>query len=445
MKKYILWFVADHPHFRLPELYSICSMYSISMTILGSEEEPSIGWLKLNTFLIVLLDDEHAADLLASRSMLLKEVWEYWADGATYDDVHAVLKESKVLWSRFEHQKSFKFSVAALNAGILPERRQEIVESFSYMGFTGDIRMYNPELDVACIEDHYPQEHRPPHLTSTLRRIYMGRKLREGQRKLLSLYSLKTRHYIGNTAMPPEISFLMANQAKACPGKLVYDPFVGTGSMLLSCAHFGSFVMGSDLDGRQLRGKGEGGTRSNFEAYGLTDKLIDFFTGDITQFPLDTGDIFDAIVCDPPYGVRAGAKKLGRKGNRKPLAEEPFMLEDGNYSHRMPDYLPPMQAFEMSEVLTTLLSLSHRLLKPGGRLVYFLPTVETEYKDDDVPTLSGMTLIANSVQEFGHWARRLITMEKLSRSANTKDPTTAGVSKQPAHFDFRRKYFKDTI
>lgn len=32
--------------------------------------------------------------------------------------------------------------------------------------------------------------------------------------------------------MEAEMSLLMANQAKAAPGKMIYDPFAGTGSML---------------------------------------------------------------------------------------------------------------------------------------------------------------------------------------------------------------------
>jgi tRNA (guanine10-N2)-methyltransferase len=40
------------------------------------------------------------------------------------------------------------------------------------------------------------------------------------------------------------------------PGSFVYDPFVGTGSFLLTSAQFGAFTMGSDIDGRQIRGKG---------------------------------------------------------------------------------------------------------------------------------------------------------------------------------------------
>lgn len=57
--------------------------------------------------------------------------------------------------------------------------------------------------------------------------------------------------------MDSEVSLLMANQALANEGKMIYDPFVGTGSMLLMGSAFGALSFGSDIDGRQIRGKGE--------------------------------------------------------------------------------------------------------------------------------------------------------------------------------------------
>jgi tRNA (guanine10-N2)-methyltransferase len=61
-------------------------------------------------------------------------------------------------------------------------------------------------------------------------------------------FDVKKRQYFGNTSMEAEISLLMANQTlvwflptgydsvkltrlQASPGKLIYDPFIGTGSM----------------------------------------------------------------------------------------------------------------------------------------------------------------------------------------------------------------------
>jgi len=51
-------------------------------------------------------------------------------------------------------------------------------------------------------------------------------------RALIDEYSLKKRGYLGNTSMSSEWSFVMANQALARSGSLVFDPFVGTGTLL---------------------------------------------------------------------------------------------------------------------------------------------------------------------------------------------------------------------
>lgn len=56
-----------------------------------------------------------------------------------------------------------------------------------------------------------------------------------------------------------------ADHSQPAPGKIIYDPFVGTGSLLYSVAMWGAYVVGSDIDARQFRGKGElGTTRSGY-------------------------------------------------------------------------------------------------------------------------------------------------------------------------------------
>lgn len=110
------------------------------------------------------------------------------------------------------------------------------------------------------------------------------------------------------------------------------------------------------------------------------------------------------------------------------------------------------------------------MLRPGGRLVFFLPTVTEDYTEVDVQSMlcDGMEIIANSLQDFGSWGRRvrtihpdigttanvpqLITVRKTSKESYPR-PTFApsavpedGRSLQdyhvPAHKDFREKYFR---
>lgn len=48
--------------------------------------------------------------------------------------------------------------------------------------------------------------------------------------------------------MDPQLSFLMANQARIKNGDIILDPFVGTGSLLVAGAEFGAHVFGTDID-----------------------------------------------------------------------------------------------------------------------------------------------------------------------------------------------------
>jgi tRNA (guanine10-N2)-methyltransferase len=93
--------------------------------------------------------------------------------------------------------------------------------------------------------------------------------------------------------------------------------------------------MGSDLDIRVLKGYGVGG-KSKCKIEGL-DKIekFDVFTNfhhyalplpeimimDIStlqfQSMSEQRPILDAIVCDPPYGVRAKSQKAGMKDSKK--------------------------------------------------------------------------------------------------------------------------------
>jgi tRNA (guanine10-N2)-methyltransferase len=72
------------------------------------------------------------------------------------------------------------------------------------------------------------------------------------------------------------------------------------------------------------------------EQYGLRDRFLDCINFDITNGPWRRGGFVDAIVTDPPYGVRAGAKRIGKSAGRKRnvLRDEPFQFDDGTYAHQ---------------------------------------------------------------------------------------------------------------
>lgn len=220
--------------------------------------------------------------------------------------------------------KSFKFDIEVFNGKRSQSEQREIIEQFAYLGLDGPIQMKNPEMTFSVLEGYKSKHSKDPET------LYFGRLLANGSRYLIDTYDLKKRHYIGTTSMDAELALITANFALSALGKMVYDPFVGTGSFAVSCSHFGALTLGSDIDGRQIRGKKGRSVLSNFQQYGLVSAYLDGFVSDLTNSPLRKTKFLDAIVCDPPYGVREGLKVLGSRDPEK--WKEP-VVRDGELRH----------------------------------------------------------------------------------------------------------------
>lgn len=113
------------------------------------------------------------------------------------------------------------------------------------MDLQGRIDLDNPEQVFTYFEDYGTEldplrtENPSPFC------FYVGRWIANGNRPLVAQYDLKKRNYLGTTSMDAELSLVMANMALVRQGSFVLDPFVGTGSFLVSCSHFGAYSIGS--------------------------------------------------------------------------------------------------------------------------------------------------------------------------------------------------------
>jgi tRNA (guanine10-N2)-methyltransferase len=238
---------------------------------------------------------------------------------------------------------------------------------------------------------------------------YFGRIL--GNRHLkgrgqIGTYSLKKRAYLGPTSMDTELSLIMTNLAHVRPGSMVIDPFVGTGSILLVCASRGACCVGTDIDIRVLRGKGSEQTVfANFAQYGLprpelirSDNAL-YDRHFCTDFPL-----YDAIVTDPPYGIRAGARRSGScRDNPRAIPDE-----------RRHDHIAQTKPYPVSDVMADLLDMAARTLVSGGRLVYIIPSLK-DFSEDDLPRHPCLKLSHVCYQPLSlELGRRMIAMQKVT-------------------------------
>jgi tRNA (guanine10-N2)-methyltransferase len=273
----------------------------------------------------VKLSSVEDAKKLIRRSILAQSINELWGQGATLEALHEDLKsKTKELWSQYK-ETSFKFEFDSYQGARVPAVRLPIINSFQYLPFKGPISMSNPDQVFTIFEQW--QRNSVPLGVENPERMFLGRLLRNSARDNILKYNLKKRSYISTTSMDAELSLVTANMALAAPGKLFYDPFAGTGSFPITCAHFGAIVWGSDIDGLSFRGTGgKKSMRGNFEQYGLHAQFGGVFSADITNSPIHQGKrIWDGIVCDPPYGVREGLRVLGLKDPSK----TPWLVERG--------------------------------------------------------------------------------------------------------------------
>jgi len=205
----------------------------------------------------------------------------------------------------------------------------------------------------------------------------------------------------------------------------VIDPFVGTGGLLVPAAHQGAMTMGMDIDIRVIKlGKQDGnGERinvwTNFEDYALSPP-VGLLRADLDRNPFKMGmrDTFDAILADPPYGVRAG----GRKSN----ANQPDIIIRDRSTH-----IASTVPYPLGDCLLDLLDWAARVLVPGGRLAYWAPalpvddegiriaaTATTVSSSDELPRHPNLVMKYNCEQILGgRYNRRLIVMEKLENKA----------------------------
>lgn len=363
-----------------------------------------------------------AARRLLSRCILATAIYELWGAGKDYDSLHAdVRARTESRWP-LHSNSTFRFEMDSYQGRRSMSEQRAIVETFAYMDFKGKVVMKKPDHQFVVFEEYALDEQGNsvgfPH------RLFFGRLVAESDRKAINKYTLKKRSYIATTSMDAELSLVTANLAQAAPGRVMYDPFMGTGSFPLCCAHFGAMVLGSDLDGRSIRGKGSRSVLGNFKQYGTSSQYLGGFVADVTNSPLRQKRDLDGIVCDPPYGVREGLKVLG---STRVALQEVVYLADGKPAHLQSNYIPPKKPYSFLRMMDDILDFSADRLVDGGRLCMWMPVAgapdsdavggngtEPDEKEYDIPRHPALKLDSVCQQDFNKWSRRLITYSRVA-------------------------------
>jgi tRNA (guanine10-N2)-methyltransferase len=169
----------------------------------------------------------------------------------------------------------------------------------------------------------------------------------------------------------------------------------------------GAYVVGTDIDIRVLRGKSsEENIMANFQQFGLPRPELIRSDNAIYHRHFRTNQpIYDAIVCDPPYGIRAGARQSGsRRANPTPV------LEENRHTH-----IAQTKPYAVSDVMADLLDVAARTLVMGGRVVYIIPSFTDFNPQDDLPRHECLTLDHCCYQPLSaDLGRRMVAMKKIA-------------------------------
>ncbi|XP_064382408.1 tRNA (guanine(10)-N2)-methyltransferase homolog [Halichondria panicea] len=436
-RNFLCVFAQDHPDFRLQELLSLASISKCQIKF-----DPT-SYSVENPFLVVQLQSEECARKISSRAMLIKSMFELWGWGRDYSELETSISQefpSQRMEPYTRNDYTFKVIGSGFSKKCTMERQKEIYKKLSFLPLNGKVDVKNPTHEFYILEDYGDHPNTAP---EDPLRVFFGRLIARGQRHLIKHYAVKDRVFIGNTSMDAQLSLIMANQAQVKTGSLVFDPFAGTGSVLVACAHHGGHVMGADIDkillhgrgyssragARKFRARGES-VRANLRQYGLEALYLDMLIADAAQCVWREGELFDAIVTDPPYGVREGARKIGSK-RATPNSITPERAEG---------HIPAVRTYNLSDVYSDLVHFAARFLVMGGRLVYWVPGVKAEFSRELLPSHPCMELVCVSEQPLqtlvGRW---LITMEKTAQWTPQAD--RVDLSSVELYENFRKKYF----
>ena len=409
----LIHFNNDHHwiDFRYAELYSLLCMIgmnesSIPFNSNGSNEITHENYVKDNLFIVELPDDKcnDIINIIRSRSVLIKGVYELWGYATSFQQL---IDQIKCLPSDFidpllVYDNTWSIEALAICRTLTMEQKELYRQNFRFLQFKGSVDRKKPTVNLHFIIDFSDNLNIPFNEQYPIVPSYFGRLLTDNNhmKDILNKYDLKKRLYLGPTSLDHSLALIMCNLTRIRKNDFVLDPFVGTASILIGASHLGGICFGTDIDIRVLKGIMYAGkadrtvdtTRrdifANFEAYGLTkpelirldNHLIDRHLHQIKNNNNDNGNdsidcgFFDVIVTDPPYGIRAGAKKSGKK--------DP--LEYTIDPDRRHDHCPATQMYPVEEVMLDLLHTAAKYLVNNGYFTYLIPT-PYGFTVDDLP------------------------------------------------------------
>lgn len=142
----------------------------------------------------------------------------------------------------------------------------------------------------------------------------------------------------------------------------------------------------------------------NFSDYGTSSRFLGVVAADFAYPPWRPTFLFDAIVSDPPYGIRESSQHKSRRQG------------DSTTDNNTEQTSAP-EKYDLTSIYVDLLNFANVYLRVGGRLVFWMPTHIMTYDESLLPTHPCFQLFSNDEQQLNRTvSRRLLTMVKIRES-----------------------------
>uniref|UniRef100_A0A7S4JCE7 Uncharacterized protein n=1 Tax=Odontella aurita TaxID=265563 RepID=A0A7S4JCE7_9STRA len=325
----------------------------------------------------------------AQRTSLVRDVYEVLAEGESYEDLaqQALTNGSlndvmvgglhqKHTWRiRLRQYGSYAKSDKSRRVGkkvrsSLRSEKSAILEMKDLLiKFGGNVDLNDPQCSLYVMEGLRG------------RRKVLARLSSRGPRT--SSLAPKERICVTNTPLEPTAAYSLCNVGRVRDGSRVLDPYAGSCATLLAAASISPACLTVGIEIAHDGAVNRDDIYRDFESRKLTPPAAIVRGSCASQAVRDTargsidGESFDAIVTDPPYGIRESTTDTA--------AESP-----------------------LDQLLTAVIEdrdAGARLLKRGGRLVAFVPLVDGEDLEKNLPTKermeeAGLVLTETKEQEL---------------------------------------------
>ncbi|KAK3260705.1 hypothetical protein CYMTET_30355 [Cymbomonas tetramitiformis] len=241
---YLCYFLHRHLDFRRQEVQALADTCGCGkeiewrIPVAGNEDSP---------FWYINIPMESQAVSIGRRAMLVKGIYEVWGEGTTWEECAEEIKKypEERITPYTKENTTFKVVVEGFGKSITREEQMSYIHSMTFIDFQGKVSIKNAEHTFSLIKAADPTTNNGLLGDILQERFYFGREVAVCDRSVIPKYNLSQRDFIGSTSMDPELSFMMCNMTGVEKGSLVLDPFVGTGSILVSASHKGAYVIGA--------------------------------------------------------------------------------------------------------------------------------------------------------------------------------------------------------